>query len=133
MLNLNRLISDKVTDPKLEANLMGGFEIGAVAHRGVTYSRKIRPFTGPTAGGQLVYAVNDHIGVFGQARWSKNNYTQKFKHGTSSKRYMQNLSIEMGVQYRRREECITRHQYLFEPYNFVSVGMGANYPMRTGD
>lgn len=133
MVNLNRLFDDRVTDPRLEVNLMGGAEAGFVAHRGATYARKVRPFTGPTAGGQLVYAVNDHIGVFGQARWSKNNYTQNFLHGTSNKRRMQNLSIEMGVQYRRREECITRHQYLFEPYNFVSVGMGANYPMRTGD
>ena len=133
MVNLNRLFDDRVTDPRLEVNLMGGAEAGFVAHRGATYARKVRPFTGPTLGGQLVYAVNDHIGVFGQARWSKNSYTQNFLHGTSSKRRMQNLSIEMGVQYRRREECITRHQYLFEPYNFVSVGMGANYPMRTGD
>ena len=133
MVNLNRLFDDRVTDPRLEVNLMGGAEAGFVAHRGATYARKVRPFTGPTLGGQLVYAVNDHIGVFGQARWSKNSYTQNFLHGTSSKRRMQNLSIETGVQYRRREECITRHQYLFEPYNFVSVGMGANYPMRTGD
>lgn len=76
MVNLNRLFDDRVTDPRLEVNLMGGAEAGFVAHRGATYARKVRPFTGPTLGGQLVYAVNDHIGVFGQARWSKNSYTQ---------------------------------------------------------
>lgn len=133
LVNLNRLFNDRITDPRLEVNVMGGFEVGAVAHRGSTYARKIRPFAGPTLGGQLVYAVNDHIGVFGQARWSKNKYTQNFLNGSSSKRTMQNLSLEMGVQYRRREECITPNKYLFEPYNFLSIGMGANYPMRTGD
>lgn len=134
MVNLNRLFSSKVTDPKLEVNVMGGFEAGFVAHRGETYARKIRPFTGPTVGGQLVYAVNENIGVFGQARWSRNDYTQSFMHSkVVSERRMQNLSVELGVQYRRREECINHNKYLFEPYNFVSVGMGANYPMRTGD
>lgn len=134
MVNLNRLFSDRVTDPKLEVNVMGGFEVGGVAHRGATYAKKVRPFTGPTVGGQLVYAVNEYIGVFGQARWSKNDYTQSFMHSkVVSERRMQNLSVELGVQYRRREECINHNKYLFEPYNFVSVGMGANYPMRTGD
>lgn len=133
MVNLNRLFNDRVTDPRLEVNVMGGVEAGFVAHGGSTYARKVRPFKGPTLAGQLVYAINDHIGVFGQARWSKNEYTQNFMNGQSSKRRMQNLSLEMGVQYRRREECITRNKYLFEPYNFISIGMGANYPMRTGD
>ena len=76
MVNLNRLFDDRVTDPRLEVNLMGGAEAGFVAHRGATYARKVRPFTGPTLGGQLVYAVNDHIGVFGQARWSKQLYAK---------------------------------------------------------
>ncbi len=133
LVNLNRLFNDGITDPKLEVNVMGGLEAGAVAHRGATYARKVRPFTGPTVGGQLVYAVNDHIGVFGQARWSKNKYTQNFRKGASSKRTMQNLSIEMGVQYRRREEHIALHKYQFEPYNFAIVAMGANHPMRSGD
>lgn len=133
MVNLNRLFNNRVTDPRLEVNVMGGVEAGFVAHGGSTYARKVRLFKGPTLGGQLVYAINDYIGVFGQARWSKNEYTQNFTNEQCSKRTMQNLSLEMGVQYRRREECITRNKYLFEPYNFISIGMGANYPMRTGD
>lgn len=121
MVNLNRLFSDRVTDPKLEVNVMGGFEAGFVAHGGATYAKKIRPITGPTVGGQLVYAVNENIGVFGQARWSRNDYTQSFMHSkVVSERKMQNVSIELGVQYRRREECINHNKYLFEPYNFVS-------------
>lgn len=133
MFNLNRLFNDRITAPRLEVNVMGGLEAGFVAHRGTTYAKKVRPFAGPTVGGQLVYAVNDHIGVFGQVRWSKNKYTQNFRNGSNSKRTMQNLGIEVGVQYRRREECVTLHKYKFEPYNFATVAIGANYPMRTGD
>lgn len=134
MLNLNRLFNCGVTDPKLEVNLTGGVEVGGVAHRGKTYAKKVRPFIGPTAGGQLLYAVNDRIGVFGQARWSRNNYTQTFVGGRKSQdRRMQNLSVEMGVQYRRRAEDVNKKDVFFEPYNFASVAVGASYPMRSGD
>lgn len=134
LLNLNRLFNCGVTDPRLEVNLTGGLEVGAVAHRGITYRKKVRPFIGPTAGGQLLYAVNDRIGVFGQARWSRNNYTQNFVGGRKNQeRRMQNLSVEMGVQYRRRTEDIDKKDVFFKPYNFVSLAMGANYPMRSGD
>lgn len=133
LLNLNRLFNCGVTDPRLEVNLTGGLEVGAVAHRGTTYKNKIRPFIGPTAGAQLLYAVNNRIGVFGQARWSRNNYTQTFVGGRSQERWMQNLSVEMGVQYRRRTEDIDKKDVFFKPYNFVSLAMGANYPMRIGD
>ena len=123
-----------MTDPKLEVNLTGGVEVGGVAHRGNTYKDKIRPFIGPTAGGQLLYAVNDRIGVFGQARWSQNQYTQTFRGGRKSEdRKMQNLSVEMGVQYRRRAEDVNKKDIFFEPYNFASVAVGASYPMRSGD
>lgn len=133
LLNLNRLFNHHVTDPRLEANLFGGYELGFLAHRGEKYDRKVRPFHGPTAGAQLVYAVNSRIGVFGQARWSKSLYTQSFKNSAYVEdRFMQNLGIELGVQYRRRTEDIT-NKYLFTPYNFVSVAVGASYPTRTGE
>ena len=128
LLNLNRLFNHHVTDPRLEANLFGGYELGFLAHRGEKYDRKVRPFHGPTAGAQLVYAVNSRIGVFGQARWSKSLYTQSFKNSAYVEdRFMQNLGIELGVQYRRRTEDIT-NKYLFTPYNFVSVAVGASLP-----
>ena len=133
LLNLNRLFNYEAVDPKLEVNLFGGYELGFLGHRGDSYANKVRPFTGPTAGGQLVYAVTSRIGVFGQARWSRNNYTQTFVSGQSQDRRMQNLSIEMGVQYRRRAENIERNKYWFEPYSFVSAAVGANYPMRVGE
>ena len=71
--------------------------------------------------------------VFGQARWSKSLYTQSFKNSAYVEdRFMQNLGIQLGVQYRRRTEDIT-NKYLFTPYNFVSVAVGASYPTRTGE
>ena len=134
MLNLNRLFNCGVTDPKLEVNLTGGVEVGGVAHGGTIYKNKIRPFIGPTASGQLLYAVNDRIGVFGQFRWSRDKYTQTFVGGRKSEtRSMHNLGVEMGVQYRRRAEDVNKKDIFFEPYNFASVAVGASYPMRTGD
>lgn len=133
LLNLNRLFNRRLTDPKLEVNLFGGYEVGFLAHRGMSYDRKVRPFHGPTAGGQLVYAVNSRLGVFGQLRWSQSDYNQKFRNTSYSEdRRMQNIGVELGVQYRRRAEEIT-HKYLFEPYNFASVAIGASYPTRTGE
>lgn len=134
MLNLNRLFNCGVTDPKLEVNLTGGVEVGGVAHGGTIYRSKIRPFIGPTASGQLLYAVNDRIGVFGQFRWSRDKYTQTFVGGRKSEtRSMHNLGVEMGVQYRRRAEDVNKKNVFFEPYNFASVAVGASYPMRIGD
>ena len=133
LLNLNRLFNHSLTDPKLEVNLFGGYEVGLVAHRGETYARKVRPFHGPTAGGQLVYAVNSRIGVFGQLRWSQSDYTQHFvKSKNVEDRRMQNVGFELGVQYRRRAEDLT-NKYQFTPYNFASVAIGASYPTRTGE
>lgn len=133
LLNLNRLFNHSLTDPKLEVNLFGGYEVGFVAHRGEKYARKVRPFHGPTAGGQLVYAVNSYLGVFGQLRWSQSDYTQNFQKSTYTEdRRMQNIGVELGVQYRRRAENLT-HKYLFTPYNFASVAIGASYPTRTGE
>lgn len=131
MLNLNTFFYPKNREPKLEVNAMAGYELGVVAHRATTaYSKKVRPFHGPTVAGQLLYAVNDRWGVFAQARWSWNHYEQPFVDGSIEKRTMNNFGLEFGVQYRRRSRKMNLDDYKFEPYNFVMAGLGGNFPVR---
>lgn len=46
---------------------------------------------------------------------------------------MKNVGLEFGVQYRRRYDKVEemRRKYAFEPYNFVSVQVGTNFPFHT--
>ena len=46
---------------------------------------------------------------------------------------MKNVGLELGVQYRRRYDKVEeiKRKYAFEPYSFVSVQMGTNFPFHT--
>ncbi len=131
MVNLNTLFKPTLTDPKLEVNLSAGYELGALGHRSAMYSKKIRMFHSPTAAAQLVYFVNEQIGVFGEARYSRSQYTQPYKSGITQDRHMQNLGVMFGVQYRRRKADFDSRRGVFKPYNFVYASVGGNFPMRT--
>lgn len=131
MVNLNTLFKPSVTDPKWEFNLAGGYELGLLAHRGPIYAKKLRPFHGPTGAAQIVYFINEQYGIFAEARYSKSFYNQPMTSGSTLKRYQQNLSGMVGVQYRRRKEDIDKKQKLFKPYNFGYASLGANFPIRT--
>lgn len=127
LLNLNNFFCPSVTEPKVEVNVAGGYELGLLMHRSSgVYEQEVRPFHGLTFAAQLLYAVNSEWGVFAQTRWSKSNYKQSFLSGLSEKRIMQNLGLELGVQYRRRSEKVKQRNYEFEPYNFVSASLGSN-------
>lgn len=131
MVNLNTFFFPRSREPKFEINAMAGYELGVVAHRATTaYSKKVRPFHGPTFAGQLLYAVNDKWGVFAQARWSGSRYEQPFVDGSVEKRKMDNFSLEFGVQYRRRSRKMNLDNAKFEPYSFVMAGLGGNFPVR---
>lgn len=130
LVNLNNFFCPSVTEPKVEVNVAGGYELGLLMHRASgNYTKEVRPFHGFTFAGQLLYAVNNRWGVFAQARWSKNRYNQPFKSGITEKRFMQNLGLELGVQYRRRSEEVKEKSYKFEPYNFVTASLGTNFPV----
>lgn len=131
MLNLNTLLKPSVDDPRLEVNLSAGYEVGAVAHRYYTYAKKIRLFDGPTGAVQVLYFVNEQIGVFGEARYRRDMYTQTFVNGTSSNRRQQNLGLMFGVQYRRRKANFDAKKGGFEPYKFAYATVGTNFPVRT--
>ena len=132
MINLNSFLNLDVTDPRFELNIAGGYELGLLAHRGGgVYASKIRPFHGPTVAIQPVFFIRPDWGVFAQARWSSSQYNQSFTDGRVEHRNMMNLNLEFGVQYRRRYEEMEKKKGLhkFEPYNFVSAQVGANFPL----
>lgn len=133
MLNLNSLFMHYGEDHKFELNLSGGLDLGFLAHKGSLYSKKIRGFKGPTAALQALYLVRPDLGVFAQARWNGNKYSQGFVDGSVEHRQMKNVGLEFGVQYRRRYDKVEemRRKYAFEPYNFVSVQVGTNFPFHT--
>lgn len=133
MLNLNSLFMHYGEDHKFELNLSGGLDLGFLAHKGSLYNKKICGFKGPTAALQALYLVRPDIGVFAQARWSGNRYSQDFTDGRIEHRRMKNMGLELGVQYRRRYDKVeeTKRRYAFEPYNFVSVQIGTNFPLHT--
>ena len=133
MLNLNSLFMHYGEDHKFELNLSGGLDLGFLAHKGSLYSKKICGFKGPTAALQALYLVRPDLGVFAQARWNGNKYSQGFVDGSVEHRQMKNVGLELGVQYRRRYDKVEkmRRKYAFEPYNFVSVQAGTNFPFHT--
>lgn len=131
LLNLNTLLTPSVEDPRLEVNLSAGYEVGALAHRYTTYAKKIRLFDGPTGAVQLLYFVNEQIGVFGEARYRRDMYTQPFVNGTTQSRRQQNLGLMFGVQYRRRKADFDAKKGGFVPYKFAYATLGTNFPMRT--
>lgn len=116
-----------------ELNLSGGYDFGFLAHKGNLYRKKLRMFHGPTAALQALYFVRPDLGVFVQARWSQNKYSQSFVDGSVENRFMKNVGLEFGVQYRRRYEKVEemRKKHVFSPYNFVSVQLGTNFPLHT--
>ena len=133
MLNMNSLFMHYGEDHKFELNLSGGLDLGFLAHKGSLYSKKICGFKGPTAALQALYLVRSDLGVFAQARWNGNKYSQGFVDGSVEHRQMKNVGLELGVQYRRRYDKVEkiRRKYAFEPYNFVSVQAGTNFPFHT--
>lgn len=134
MVNLNTLFAGPKEDMKFEVNVTGGYEAGLLAHKGTgVYSKKIMLFKGPTASLQALYFVRPELGIFAQARWSKNIYTQNYTDGSAEERFMRNMGIELGVQYRRRYSKVQelKNKYAFEPYNFVFAQLGTNFPLHT--
>lgn len=133
MVNLNSCFVNYITDPKLELNLLGGYEIGYLAHKGTgLYRKKINMFHGPTLAAQAVYFVRPDLGVFALARWEGDKYKQEMMNNSVEKRVMKNIGLELGVQYRRRYEVVEEHRkYAFEPYSFVSAQIGTNFPLHS--
>lgn len=133
MVNLNSFFMSMDEAPRFELNASGGYDFGALAHKGSLYSKKIRFFNGPTAALQALYFVRPDIGIFAQGRWSSNSYSQGFTDGRTENRVMRNLGLELGVQYRRRYEKVEEmhRRHAFEPYSFVSAQLGTNFPFHT--
>lgn len=133
MINLNSFFYNYDNPPKFELNISGGYNFGFLAHKGSLYSKKICGFRGPTAALQALYLVRSDLGIFAQARWTGNKYTQYFTDGSVEHRKMKNVGLELGVQYRRRYDNVEKmkRKYAFEPYSFVSAQIGTNFPLHT--
>lgn len=130
MLNLNTLLKPSVDDPKMEVNISGGYELGVLLHKSEAYSKSVRIFHGPTTALQLLYFINSQVGIFAEGRYSRNEYSQPYKNGSSYDYRLQNLSGMLGIQYRRRKEVYNRNNRFFKPYNYVYTNIGGNLPMR---
>lgn len=133
MLNLNTFVVSEITDPWLELNITGGYEVGCLAHKGTgVFDKKILLYHGPTLAFQAVYFARPDLGIFAQARWSEDQYDQTMMNGSVENRLVKNIGLEFGVQYRRRYEVYeNKKKYSFEPYNFVSAMIGTNFPLHT--
>lgn len=133
MLNLNTFVVSEITDPWLELNVTAGYQAGFIAHKGSgVYEKKIIPYHGPTVAFQTIYFVKPSLGVFAQFRWAEEKYDQEMVNGSIEKRLMNNLGVELGIQYRRRYEVYeNKKKYSFEPYSFVSAMIGTNFPLHT--
>lgn len=133
MINLNSFFFNYDENPDFELNLSGGYDFGFLAHKGSLYRKKLRVFHGPTAALQALYFVRPELGVFAQARWSQNKYSQSFVDGSIENRFMKNVGLELGVQYRRRNDKVEemRRKHIFKPYSFVSAQVGTNFPFHT--
>lgn len=126
MLNLNTLFNPNAQDPRFELNLAGGYELGAVGHRGSSYNGKTTAFfKGMTGAVQGIYFVDSNVGITGELRYSP----VKKANVVAEVSQMRNLSIMFGVQYRRRENVFQERaqKYHFEPYNFAYSSLGFNY------
>lgn len=136
MVNLNTFFLRDITDPKVEINVLGGYQMGVLAHKGAgVYRGKIQLYHGPTVGLQTLYFLRPDMGVFALARWSEEKYTQDMVDNTLENRLIKNLGIEFGVQFRRRYETIEKihRKYAFKPYNFVTAMVGTNFPLHTSN
>lgn len=136
MINLNTFFLKNITDPRFELNILGGYQIGGLAHKGTgVYKKKVKIYHGPTVALQALYFVKPDLGLFAQARWAEDKYNQDMADHSIEKRMIRNIGLEIGVQYRRRYEEIEKKQsnFSFKPYSFVSVKIGTNFPLHTAN
>lgn len=137
MFKLLYFLNGRQTDTPFDINLLAGGEFGHMRKEDASHPVKCG-YTGFTGGAQFKFRLTDYLAFFVEPRTSLISYSLNRvddKNKMIHEKYSDHLfNLNIGIEVRRSsavhiaERSLNRE--LFQPSNFVSVGVGGSIPLQ---